>query len=227
MNATASDYRDAWVKAEAFLQDKTETYLMLGVDTEPYKTSYTVVKLPYGENIALLYAIESNQADQSPCSDLKYSGFFGLSNGKAYDIRTPLDRFFGFERIPKDMICLKGVVKDAIQGAVADHIADHAEEYSGIPGANFSGDGTEDAVKAFSVKQTKLYFGKKIEIRDWSISDRDMVDFIADPDAFLTKKVEAQIRERKEELARLWVAHCAAQKILDRLNAETAGGNLI
>lgn len=226
MNANASDFKEAGAIADAYLKNKNETYLMLSVNTEPYKTSFTMVKLPYGEDVMLLYAIDSNQAAERPCGDMKYAGFYSLKNGQAYDIREPLDRFIGFSRRFVHESDLKKSLTAAIQNAVADHIESKIMEHSGMNTGVTDAEAAEAAIEAFGKKQAKVSFAQRIKIEDYYISKQNLVDFIADPDALLVKKVEFHIHGHEEELARLWFAVCSAQKILDELNAKEAGGGL-
>jgi len=224
MNKSAEDFREAWNIAKAFLDDTKETYLMLSVGTIPSTSHYKIVKLPYGKNIFLLYCLSWHDAELCPGIDLKYSGFYSRANEQTYDIREPLTRFFGFDRDFIHEITLKNTVIEAIQRSVTEHIASHVEEFSGISITN-QDDVTSDVEKAFSKKETNIDFAKKITISEWSISNRDMVDFIDDPESLLRKKTENRIKGHEEELARLWVAHCASQKILDQLYTEYSGGS--
>lgn len=150
---------------------------------------------------------------------MKYAGFYNYTEAKVYAINSPLDRFLGFE---KDLLTehrLKDIVIEAIQQAVVNHIDNNVEAFSGLSVDTGDSTLTDDAEKAFSKKETKVNFGKRIVINDWSISHRDLVDFIDDKENFLKRKVEIKVKGNEQELARLWVAHQASQKILDQLYA--------
>ena len=225
MRATVTDCKEAWDRAKLFLDKTDETLLFLKMDSQYSKTGYTIVKLPYGKNVFLLYAFSWHDNMISPGLDMQYAGFYCKTNEQTYDIRDPLTAFFGFDKPYIYEGTLKDMVMEEIQKATAEHIAANAEQFSGIPAMQPDSSAVDDAAKAFSKKEKILDFAKKISISEWSVTKRDMVNFIDDPDPVIQKKVEELVKDRKEELARLWVAHCASQKILDQLYAEYAGNN--
>lgn len=218
MKATAQDFREAWKVTKKFLDDADDTCFMLTVNTEPTVTEYTIVKLPFGKTISMLYCPSWGSGEPSPGFNLEYAGFYCRKNEQTYDIRESLTRFFGFDKPPIYKDALKRTINDAIHTAVADHIASHAEEYSGFPAVSFDADAAVDAEKAFSKKETRLKFADKIYFNDGYMPDGYLTQFIDDPDGFLQRRVAERIKGRTEELARLWAAHCASQKILDQLN---------
>lgn len=99
MKATAEDMREAWYKAKDFLEAENEVVLFLNLDSEYSKNGYTVVKLPYGENIDLLYAMSWHDSALHPSIDLKYAGFYNRQHKQSYNIREPLDRFIAFDGV--------------------------------------------------------------------------------------------------------------------------------
>jgi hypothetical protein len=220
----------AWDIAKAFLENHEETQLFLQLGPKISTSGYTIVKLPYGDNITLLYATEWHNAPLHPGRDLKYAGFYSRQHKQTYDIKTPLTGFFNFDGKYVYEGEIKAMVKAAVQRTVADHIAASADKYSGLPFDNLDSEITRDAETAFSKKKATLDFADKIAIDEWYISDSGMVDFIDNPanihnpDSILSRYVDDQLRGKEEVLARLWFAHCTAQKLLDRLYAESKEG---
>lgn len=219
MKVTAENFRVAWDLAKTFLENRNETLLMLEVETEPTKMNYAIVKIPYGKDTSLLFSPEESQECMYPGRNLKYAGFYNYTEANAYAVSSPIDRFLGFDKELLTEHRLKDIVIEAIQQAVSEHIVSNVKEFSGLSVDTGDSSLTDDAEKAFSKQETKVNFGNKIVINDWSISHRDLVDFIDDKENFLKRKVEIRVKGNEQELARLWVAHQASQRILDQLYA--------
>ena len=224
MNAIAQNFREAWTIAKTFLDDANDACLMLKINTEPTVSNYTIVKLPFGKTISMLYCPTWSGAEPCPGFALNYAGFYSRKNQQTYDIRDSLTRFFGFDKPPIFKDTLKRTLNEAINSALADHIAVHADEYNGFSSTSFAESVTDDSEQAFSKKETLLKFEDKIYSNDGFTPDWYLTQFIDDPESFMKKRVEERIQGRGEELARLWAAHCLSQKILDRLYAECEGG---
>ena len=220
MYAKADDNRVAWRAAQLFLKDENETYLMLQMEGGYSSQGYTIVKLPYGQHISLLYAKSWYDGPVCPGIDLKYAGFLDRRTTLTYDIREPLTRFFDFDRETIYEGTLKSRLISGIQRTVAEYIAEHAEEFSGFSAESLAKQAVFEAERAFSKQEAVLSFANRIEISDWGLSNRNLVDFIDDPDTLLKRKAEERVKDHEEELARLWVAHCAAARILEGLYAE-------
>ncbi len=229
MNATATDMKEAWDRAKEFLEAPNETVLFLKFDSEYSKDGYTIVKLPYGENIDLIYAMRLHGECLHPNTGLKYAGFYHRQHKQSYCIREPLNRFFEFNGKHIYEGELKTKVIEAIQRAVANKIADMADSYSELDISGLDAEIIRDAETAFSKKETMILFSKKIEIKEYWISESAMVDLIDNPDNIenpksqLKRHVDDRVNGHEEELARLWYAHLTSQKLLDRLYAESEG----
>jgi len=226
MDAKATDNRDAWNMAKTFLEDPNETHLFLQMESEYTKSGYTIIKLPYGENIYLLYATSWHDSVLCPGIDMKYAGFYSRQHKQSYHIREPLNNFFEFdgEKIYEGQ--LKDMVKKAVQRTIAEYISGKAEEFSGLSVDELKTDIIRDAETAFSKKETTLDFADKIIFNELFISEKAMIDYIDNPDninnpkSHLKRYVGDIINGHEEELARLWFAHCASQKILDQIYSE-------
>ena len=226
MNAKVTDCKEAWDIAKTFLENTDETHLFLQMESDYNKAGYTIVKLPYGENIYLLYAISWHDSILYPGIDLKYAGFYSRQNKQSYNIREPLNGFFEFDSVKIYEGKIKDMVKKAIQRTVADHITAKANEYSGLSFDNLKAEIFCDAETAFSKKETMLDFADKITFNELFISEKAMIDYIDNPDNINNPKSQLKryvgdiINGHEEELARLWFAHCNSQKILDQLYTE-------
>jgi hypothetical protein len=230
MNAKVTDCKEAWDIAKIFLEDPNETHLFLQMDSDYTKGGYTIIKLPYGENIYLLYGMKWHDAVLHPGIDLKYAGFYSRQHKQSYYIREPLRDFFNFDGVIIYEGQIKDMVKTAVQRTVADRIAGRAEEFSGLSLSSLNAEILRDAETAFSKKEIILDFASKIAVNEWHISETAMIDYIDNPEninnpkSLLKRYVDEKINGHEEELARLWFAHCTSQKILDRLYAESSGG---
>jgi hypothetical protein len=217
MNITAKDFEEAWKITKAFLDNTNETQLMLCINTEPSISNYIIVKVPFGETISLLYCPAWGSLGPGPGYNLNYAGFYSSRTEKVYDMQdnSQVNWFykFGIANIYRDN--LEKTIIEAIQKAVAEHIASHAEEFSGLSISKDDGDITGYAEKAFSVQETVLDFAARISVDKWRIHGKFMIEYVDNPEEFLKNQVNRQIKDQKEELARLWAAHCASQKILD------------
>jgi hypothetical protein len=226
MNAIVTDCKEAWDTAKIFLGNPDETHLFLQMESDYTKGGYTVVKLPYGENIYLLYAMKWHNSVLHPGIDLKYAGFYSRQHKQSYHIREPLRDFFEFDGAHIYEGQIKDMVKKAVQRTVADRISGKSEEFSGLPLDGLSAEICRDAETAFSKKETAIDFASKIAFSEIYISEIAMADYIDNPDNInnpasqLKRYVDDQINGHEEELARLWFAHRASQQILDRLYAE-------
>ncbi len=231
MKATGTDMRDAWQHAKTFLEKPAETHLSLWIDSEYAKAGYTIVKLPYGENIDLLYALSWYDKVLLPNIDLKYAGFYSRQNKQSYNIREPLDRFFGFDGGYMYESELKKMVTEAVQKTVAAKIALGTDITNGLLASSLNTEVIGMAEKAFSMNETILDFSKKIVFHDYHISESAMVDIIDNPEnirnpnSILKRYVDDILKGHEEELTRLWFAHLTTQKLLDRLYAEEKAGN--
>jgi hypothetical protein len=230
MNATATDRRDAWARAKEFLDTPTETTLSLQMDSEYSKELFTIVKLPYGKHIDLLYAFSWHEPRLHPGLDLRYAGFYSRQHKQSYHIREPLSRIFEFDGKPVYEGDLQKMVVSAVQSAAAGIIVDLAKNYK-----EFNYDGLDDDIKsyaeaAFSKRDTVLDFSKKIRFDGHRCSESAYVELIdnpgniGNPESLLKRYVDDVVFGHEEELARLWYAHLTAQKLLDRLYAESEGG---
>jgi len=224
MNLTAHDFREAWKITKAFLDDPNETLLILSVNTEPNISSYTIFKIPFGKTISMLYCPTWGSAGPCPGFTFNYSGFYSSQNETSYDIHDSLTRFFPYGNCIRESELRKIIIKE-IQEAAAKYIAENIEEFSGLSVISESGDIIDEAEKAFSLKELNLSFAAKINIDEWRIDPRAMTEYVDNPEDFLKKKVDDLIKNRKEEFARFWFAHCTSQKILDGIYAESAGGH--
>jgi len=222
MKTTANGYEEAWEITKTFLDDENESLLMLRVEAEPHTKNYTIVKLPFGETISLLYF--PDWFWPRPGIDLQYSGFYSRRTKMVYDMRDHLNWFykFGRENIYTDDL-IQTIIKE-IQKATAGYIASHAEEFSGLSITKFDDIIADYAAKAFSVKETILDFAAMIPVEKWNIQGNKITEYIDNPEKFLKQQVEERIKNKKEEFARLWAAHCVSQKILDRYYTEYNGG---
>jgi hypothetical protein len=230
MNATVKDNKYAWDITKEFLGNETETHLFLKIDSEYSKTGYTIVKLPFEENIYLLYAASWHDSVLHPGIDLKYAGFYNRQNQMSYNVREPITGFFGFDGKHIYESETKKIVKAAIQKAAAEYIISIADKYIGLPLNDFDAEIINDAETAFSKKETVLNFAAKFPVEEYWISETEMVEYIDNPDnihkpeSLLKRKMDGQFKGSEEKFARLWFAHCTSQKLLDRLYAENAGG---
>ena len=231
MKATAKDGKYAWDIAKEFLRNETETHLFLQMDSEYSKTGYTIVKLPFGENTYLLYAASWHDSVLHPGSDLKYAGFYNRQNQTSYNIREPLNGFFGFDGKLIYESETKRIVKAAIQKAAAEYIISIADKYIGLPlNDDLDAEIINDAETAFSKNETILNFAAKFPVEEYWISETEMAEFIDNPDnihkpeSLLKRKMDGQFKGNEEKFARLWFAHRTSQKLLDRLYAENTGG---
>ena len=226
MNAKATDNLETWNITKTFLENPNETYLFLQMESEYTKYGYTIIKLPYGENIYLLYATSWHDSVLCPGIDMKYAGFYSRQHKQSYHIREPLDRFFEFDGVKIYESQLKDMVKKAVQRTVAEYISGKAKEFSGLSLDDLNNDIIRDAEMAFSKKEITLDFAEKIVFNELFISEKAMIDYIDNPDninnseSHLKRYFGDIINGHEEELARLWFAHCTSQKILDRLHAE-------
>lgn len=231
MEATVADMREAWYTIKEFLSCKDATYLFLRFDSEHFNGGYAIIKLPYGKNIDLLYAILWHNSVLHPGIDLKYAGFYSRLHGQVYNIREPLDRFFGFDGITVLEPQLKDMVVEAVQREVAERTISKVGDYIRTNFDSLENEIRRNAETAYSRGQSTLDFYKKIAINDWRISESAMVDFIDDPENIqnpnsqLNRYVDDLINGHEEELARLWCAHRTSQKLLDRLYAENGDVN--
>jgi len=232
MNAIIKDMKEAWVISKKFLSNEDDSHLCLKVDSEYSNEIYTIIKLPYGENIYLLYAVRGyTNAPLIPGSDLKYVGFYSRKHKQSYLIREPLTAFFEFDGKHVYEGTLKKEVIKAVQTTVAEYISSRADEFSELTFDDINDEIIRDAEIAFSKKEIVHDFASKIEVSDWRISETSMIQYIDNPnnvhnpDSALKRYVDDIIRGHEEKMARLWYAHCKSQLLLDRLNAESAGGD--
>jgi hypothetical protein len=222
---TAKDYKHAGRIAKKFMENTNETYLYLHVGSG--NSIYTIAKLPYGENMYLLYADKWFSPSSLPGTDLKYAGFYSREHKQSYDLREPINGFFEFGGKQIYEGELQRMVKTAIQKTAAEYIIKEAQKYDGMPLDDLKVEILGDAETAYSKKETALHFYEKFPFDEWYVSKTAMVEYIDnpnnvyDPDSWLKQRVDALIGQEKdkEKYIRLWFAHCMAQKLLDGLYA--------
>jgi len=221
---SAEDCKDAWDAAKAFLENPDETHLFLHVGPENSPGSvYTIVKLPYGENIYLLYADKWSSPSVRPGADLKYAGFYSSQHKQTYCLQTPLTEFFEFNGKQIYEGEIQRMVKETIQKTAAEYIVGEAKKLDELPIDRLSAEILTDAETAFSNKKTVVSFSEKIPVNEYYISKTEMVEYIDNPqnvynpDCLLKKKIDSLIESDKEKFTRLWFAHCTVQKLLDQI----------
>jgi len=230
MNATVTDCKEAGEVLKTFLENPNETHLFIKIESEFAGNNYTIVKLPYGENIYLLYGSSWHNTVLHPGIDLKYAGFYSRQHKQGYNIREPLTCFFRFDNKMTYESKIKDMVKKAVQRTVADRAADKTAEFKGLSVDNLKAEILSDAETAFSKEETMLDFSSKIVFDEYYISEAAMVDYIDNPkninnpNSQLKRYVDEKINGHEAELVRLYFACQASQKILDRLYSEYVEG---
>jgi len=224
------DCKEAWDMIKSFLENQNETHIFLKMDADHSKNGYSVVKLPYKENIYLLYAITCYNSIQHPGSDLKYAGFYHRKNKQLYNIQGPLTCLSMDDHTKIYDYQTKNMVIEAIQQTVAKYIIEKSSEYKS-PSLNdndFYSKIINDLETTFIKKDTWMNFSAKIPVNTWEISENDMVEYIDNPanidnpESILKRKIDGKIKINEKNFIRLWFAHCTAQKLLDRLYSEHA-----
>jgi hypothetical protein len=218
----ASDFAEAADVAIGFVQAEDRQFLTFSVDTGAAEKAYAFFKLPYNGQIDLLYGNEFSAKDKPihPEREMKYVGFYNRMAGIAYCLEEPLSNLYWFHRrgapLPEEKSSLREAIIKEIRQTVAMRVSKSVPDFS----VHTLKENLEVAELAYAQGRAVLDFADKIAVRDGYISGDDYIRYIDTPEALVEEKTEKYLKEiRQEDLTRLWIAHCAAQQLLDQIVA--------
>jgi len=223
----ASDFNEASEIVIAFVKDDNRFDLMLGADSGHCAASYAFLKLRYNERITLLYGSQYSSYNAPPGSieGMKYLGFYSRSTGMAYSLKEPLDGMYWFDRkdhpLSESDSELKKSLGKAIQQEVAGCVSKNASESSDI--AVPTRELLEQAELAYSKGITTLSFAEKIVLPSWYTKEEHLIRFIDGRDVLIAELTDRYMNTCGNELEARWIAHCAAQKLLDQIRTVATG----